>query len=135
VRGVLAAAAQQDAATTKLEEVVNGNFVLAEKTVENIKLWELVLGEEAQTAREKEIEREIESNKYCRSICKSGDVWRVVRCGGRTEAVYKNMGQRSKRTCAKQSFRQRRVWNCAGWRTCEGPEGTVNRYPPAQFPN
>jgi hypothetical protein len=33
-----AAAAQQDAVTTKLEEVVNGNFVLAEKTVENIKL-------------------------------------------------------------------------------------------------
>jgi hypothetical protein len=32
VRGVLAAAAQQDAVTTKLE----GNFVLAEKTVENM---------------------------------------------------------------------------------------------------
>jgi hypothetical protein len=30
------AAAQKDAVTTKLEEVVNGNFVLAEKTVENI---------------------------------------------------------------------------------------------------
>jgi hypothetical protein len=40
-----------------LEEVVNGNFVLAEKTVENIKLWELVLGGEAQTARERERER------------------------------------------------------------------------------
>jgi len=53
-----AAAAQQDAATTKLEEVVNGNFVLAEKTVENIKLWELVLGGEAQTARERERYRE-----------------------------------------------------------------------------
>jgi hypothetical protein len=48
-----AAAAQQDAVTTKLEEIVNGNFVLAEKTVENIKLWELVLGGEAQTARER----------------------------------------------------------------------------------
>jgi len=65
----LAAAAQQDAVTTKLEEVVDGNFVLAEKTVENIKMWELVLGGgEAQTAREREREREIESNKYCRSI-------------------------------------------------------------------
>jgi hypothetical protein len=47
-----------------LEEVVNGNFVLAEKTVENIKLRELVLGGEAQTARE----RERESNEYCKSI-------------------------------------------------------------------
>jgi hypothetical protein len=127
----LAAAAQQDAVTTKLEGVVDGNFVLAEKTVENIKMWELVLGGgEAQTAREREREKQV-LQKYC----KSGDVWRVVRCGGRTEAVYKDMGQRSKRTCAKQSFRQRRVWNCAGWRTWEGPEGTVNRYPPAQFPN
>jgi hypothetical protein len=40
-----------------LEEVVNGNFVLAEKTVENMKLWELVLGGEAQTAREREREK------------------------------------------------------------------------------
>jgi hypothetical protein len=53
VRGVSADAAQQDAVTTKLEEVVNGNFVLAEKTVENIKLWELVLGGKAQTLRER----------------------------------------------------------------------------------
>jgi hypothetical protein len=56
----LADAAQQDAVTTKLQEVVNGNFVLAEKTVENIKLWELVLGGKAQTARERERERERE---------------------------------------------------------------------------
>ncbi len=60
MRGVLADAAQQDAVTTKLQEVVNGNFVLAEKTVENIKLWELVLGGKAQTARERERERERE---------------------------------------------------------------------------
>jgi len=53
-----AAAAQQDAVTTKLEEIVNGNFVLAETTVENIKLWELVLGGEAQTARETQRERD-----------------------------------------------------------------------------
>jgi hypothetical protein len=58
VRGVSADAAQQDALTTKLGEVVNGNFVLAEKTVENIKLWELVMGEKAQTLRERERERD-----------------------------------------------------------------------------
>jgi hypothetical protein len=40
-----------------LEEVVNGNFVLAEKTVENIKLRELVLGGEAQTARDRQTDR------------------------------------------------------------------------------
>ncbi len=58
--------------------------------MENIKLRELVLGGEAQTAREREREREREQ-RVLQKYCKSGDVWRVVRCGGITEAVYKSM--------------------------------------------
>jgi hypothetical protein len=55
----LAAAAQQDAVTTKLEEVVNGNFVLAEKTVENIKIVGASIGWGGTNCeRERERERE-----------------------------------------------------------------------------
>jgi hypothetical protein len=104
-----AAAAQQDAVTTKLEEIVKWKFCSCRENCGKYKIVGASIGWggtncERDTARE----REIESNKYCRSICKSGEVWRVVRCGGRTEAVYKSMLREASGVVQKQSFRQRR---------------------------
>jgi hypothetical protein len=65
----LGAAAQQDAVTTKLEEVVNGNLVSCRENCGKYKIVGASIGWEGTNhEREREREREIESNKYWRSI-------------------------------------------------------------------